>query len=637
VLIPTSISSRARSFVSSGALIPILGVFLAVLGSKLWLLRAYGNDVPFWDQWNAEGLSLYKPMLEKGFWSVDWLAAHNEHRILIPRLSSALILFANMQWDPLVQTCWEAFCAASIAAILCAMIQRLLPQERQTGLIWALILLGMGLPYGWENTLTGFQTPFYYLIIISLLMFYFSAFRGILTRNRSIVICFLGVMSLLTLASGALSCVAVACGLVMRLIFSKDVGYRRIGGLALVMLVLAIVGFATTPTIPYHESLRAQNLHEAIDAFKMAMGWPSHFGLVIWLPFFIWLIRTLWQRKIDASGLFLVSLAAFVVLNMAALATARAASVHDFAIDSRYTDIAWFGWLVNLISVVMLARATPNGRSERLRVFASVAYFVFASSLLLLAGRIGLDGAASRAGIYATESENTRTYVMTGNYAALANKPPLQIPFPSSELLRDALDDPTIRALLPPGIRGGVLHRTGVGLDDLTHDGLVLTGVPPMTPPAPAPDLGDFYGTWSSAEGNTNTARYVSAPITAQGTRVRALVSGYLGQPGLSLYLEDVETGRRANLAPKRAAGGKWVVVTAGIPGPVYRLVAEDTAKGERGWFGFTDPVELGRLRMLADALIHRGDILATLGVLLFVASALVFPIRRGPITDDGL
>src|SRR5262245_24434615 len=79
-----------------------LGAFSLALGAKLLLIRSFARDVPFWDQWDAEALQVYLPLLEGGFWSVSWLGPHNEHRILWTRLTAGIVFAANGQWDPLV-------------------------------------------------------------------------------------------------------------------------------------------------------------------------------------------------------------------------------------------------------------------------------------------------------------------------------------------------------------------------------------------------------------------------------------------------------------------------------------------------------------------------------------------------------
>ena len=78
------------------------GLFLSVVGARLWLISKYGNSVPFWDQWDAEAAGLIQPILHRSFhWEVLF-ASHNEHRILCTRVIALLLFYMNRQWDPLL-------------------------------------------------------------------------------------------------------------------------------------------------------------------------------------------------------------------------------------------------------------------------------------------------------------------------------------------------------------------------------------------------------------------------------------------------------------------------------------------------------------------------------------------------------
>ena len=46
------------------ALLPLLALFLLILGARLWLIQTYANATPYWDQWDAEAATLLKPWRE---------------------------------------------------------------------------------------------------------------------------------------------------------------------------------------------------------------------------------------------------------------------------------------------------------------------------------------------------------------------------------------------------------------------------------------------------------------------------------------------------------------------------------------------------------------------------------------------
>ena len=74
-----------------------------LLGAKLWLIGAYGNATPYWDQWDGEAAALYRPLLDGTLGWANLLAPHNEHRIFTMRLIELALLMLNGIWNPLLE------------------------------------------------------------------------------------------------------------------------------------------------------------------------------------------------------------------------------------------------------------------------------------------------------------------------------------------------------------------------------------------------------------------------------------------------------------------------------------------------------------------------------------------------------
>lgn len=601
----------------------LIAIFLATTGSKLWLVSKYGSDVPFWDQWDGEGELVYKPLLDHGFFSVDWISAHNEHRIALVRATSALLLFLNGQWDPLVQMLWEAFCVGAIASTLCAIAFKLSGNYRAAALLWILTMIGMGAPHGWENSLAAFQTPFYYLIFLSCSLLFLCSEKSEFGIGRAIAIPGIGVLLLFTLASGVLTCLSASFVLFLRVICQKGKHLQIEGATAVALLALAISGFLITPTVAHHEVLRARNPAEWWATYYSILGWPIKFVLLKWLPVSLLVIHAIRTRRISSAYLFVFGLAAFVVLNTAAIALARGASINGAVLNSRYTDIAWLGLLVNLWAAIVLAGEVAGKHIKIAWRSLVVIYFAAASTALVEVGLMEMDGAIERGRIYAVESENVRAYVASGEFSALSNKAQWQIPFPSAEFLRKQLDDSTIRSILPPGIRPTLLKRNHIDDEQLYRQGFVRPGVPVTTPPAPTKAIS--FGS-HGVDADRNTGRFSSDIIDAQGSYLSLEVSGYLGTPGLSMYLESVPDNKKIDIIPRVVAGNSWQKIVVKIPGQKYRIVAEDLTRNSHGWFAFTDPVELGRLRPLTDSLLANGLRICLAGIFLFMG--IVFLLR---------
>jgi hypothetical protein len=83
-----------------------------------------------------------------------------------------------------------------------------------------------------------------------------------------------------------------------------------------------------------------------------------------------------------------------------------------------------------------------------------------------------IDGISARVRTGQIQTENVRKFVETGDFAHLAGKPQLHIPFPSAERLRDLLSDPKLRAILPPELIGAPERSTKTVI--LTHGPMLL-------------------------------------------------------------------------------------------------------------------------------------------------------------------
>ena len=95
-------------------------VGLLVFASRAWLIQVWGSPVPFWDEWGAEGLDLYRPWLTGTLRWSDLFAAHNEHRIALTRLADLALFMAQGRWNVWSELILNAVLHASTAAALSA-------------------------------------------------------------------------------------------------------------------------------------------------------------------------------------------------------------------------------------------------------------------------------------------------------------------------------------------------------------------------------------------------------------------------------------------------------------------------------------------------------------------------------------
>ena len=93
---------------------------------------------------------------------------HNEHRIFFTRLLALGLLMANGQWDPQLQQVVNTGLHAMTALVVAMMFWRA-SDGRRLNLVVVFCAVLFTLPFGWENTLAGFQSSFYLLLLFSVL------------------------------------------------------------------------------------------------------------------------------------------------------------------------------------------------------------------------------------------------------------------------------------------------------------------------------------------------------------------------------------------------------------------------------------------------------------------------------------
>ena len=145
-----------------------LSLFLVILGAKLWLIHQAATSLPLLDQWDGEGADVFLPWLQGHLSFADLLRGHNEHRILFTRLLDLGLLEMNHQWDNQLEVVVNAILHTTTLTIFgCAMARML--GKICWPIIWAALALVSVPPFAWENTLWGFQSQFYFLLLFSLL------------------------------------------------------------------------------------------------------------------------------------------------------------------------------------------------------------------------------------------------------------------------------------------------------------------------------------------------------------------------------------------------------------------------------------------------------------------------------------
>jgi hypothetical protein len=132
----------------------------------LCLIRKFGVDFPYWDEWDPEIAGLYIKAHQHRLTFGDLMKQHNEHRIFFPRLIF-LALSAMTHWSAMAEMIvqWLIVCATSLLILaLCRRTEsdegfrpifRPEPMRWRTIFLWFVMNLLIFSPAAWENWLWG--------------------------------------------------------------------------------------------------------------------------------------------------------------------------------------------------------------------------------------------------------------------------------------------------------------------------------------------------------------------------------------------------------------------------------------------------------------------------------------------------
>lgn len=432
------------------AVLPYIGFALFVLTAKLIIIYVYGNATPYWDQWDAEADNLYRPLLEGKLTWVDLLAAHNEHRIFTTRLLAILLLkINNGVWNPLLQMQVNAFLHVTSLIILLFYTSKTLSTNQRNVLI-VFCATAFAIPFGWENTLAGFQSQFYFLLGFSFLYLWIMATSETYTIKWWLGV-IIGILCPLSLASGAISILAGVLILTFRRFVGKEKSEVAITAIV-ILIAIAMGGILLTPVVPGHAALKAQSVIQFLHALIDIFSWPTNqlwFGFIIThTPLLLLCFRILRNPDYRSpSLLFIASVSFWLLGQFLSIAYGRAADVTA----SRYLDLFAIGLVINFVALgIIFNNSKPNHKKFIIGywiLWIVVILSGFASSIKELGHDLKFKHDSSL-----EQEKNVRNYLCSGNIMQLEDKPYLNIPYPNPDRLKSLLDNPIIRSILPGNI-----------------------------------------------------------------------------------------------------------------------------------------------------------------------------------------
>lgn len=597
-----------------------LGVALAAgflaLGAKLMLIRSYGSDVPFYDEWDAIGRVLIIPAGAGGPPLANFFLPQNEHRIVLSRLLGFGLLSANGQWDPLLEMTAGAVLHSAFLAALLLFARRLATGARFTAVALLTTLLFV-LAFDWENTLQGLQSAFYFLEWTALGMFLLCVPAPSLSPRWCLGF-LVGIAGLGSMSSGFVAAAVVLLLLAVRCALARRLGGRDAAAAAL-LAALCVAGLLAVAHPSGYEALRAPSPWAWAAALAAALSWPDMklpiACVILQLPILVLVVRRLRERRIEGNEAILFALAAWTWIQVAAIAFAR--GNHGMVASPRYMDLYAVGSAANLFAMAVLSR---GGTGARVRALLGLLWVsLFSCGLWDIEGGTRSDYLGQVPAHKAAERQNVKLFLATGEAAVLEKAAPGEIPYPNPPVLVSLLADPAIREALPVGIRPSDPLAPGIGSDGFR--------------PAPLAQLqpGAAGRVWIARSG---PARFVSEPLPSR--MLPYLHFSVAGSPDLDASALRLESAGEPVAAPaRRLLGEEWIPFDLAVPDePTVRVVV-DVPAGDH-WLAFSGPVEEGRGSWANHWLLRRsGAVAAAAGILLAAAllAQLGVDLRRTPAT----
>jgi hypothetical protein len=586
----------------------LAGLFAIVLAAKLALIGHFGSPVPFWDQWDGEARALFIPVQEGRLHTASLFDAHCEHRIVCTRVLVLGLLKLNTLWDPKLEMVAQAFLHSGCIVLLLGLCGRQLSGTRARLLFTGFAMLVFLIPFGWENTLWGFQSQFYFVMLWGLLGLFGCWRHATLSAGWWLGILFFG-LGLLSMAGGLLA-PAVACGLmVLRCLQDRHDWRRQLAGILVLTLVVG-AGFLLVKHIPAHDVLKAKSLHHFTKTLFLISSWPVKIATLAPLfqaPLLLliaWALLT--RRPATGAAWFLISLGLWGFAQSMAIAYGRAEG-HN---ASRYSDNFTVTLVVGFACLLHL-HGSLTGRLRRyLLLFGGIWLIVVMGGFIAAVPKHVAARIQSRYAESLVQEDHVRAFLASGDIADLPEQPVMQIPYPQANTLATALNNPALRDILPTGIRpefqpDQITSAPGGG-------GFHLNGVSPATP---APGHATAWGSFDP-HGSPAPVGAIELHFTAD-SKTSWLTFDVTGAPpssGLSITLID-QKGIAHPVALPAHSGTSWnTLIVRRPPGPFILRMADESQTAS---LAFTLPHEIGFASIVSDFLQARAAAIALFGLAL--------------------
>ena len=606
---------------------------LIIFGLKLRLIDGFGNATPFWDQWDAEAADLYIPYLEGTYHWIDLFSPHNEHRILTTRLLSLFLLIVNDLWNPLLQMTVNAILHI-VGIVLCNVFLSRVIGYRYLPVMLAFSLVLFGIPYGWENTLVGFQSQFYFVILFSIVCIWSTVTQEPLSVKWWGGIAS-GILAFLSLASGIFAFAAsFLIGLYQLFISMKNTG-KKLFSLS-ILLLLFFTGLYLTPSAEGHAGLKADSFDQFYKAIITILGWPISSNqffagiftfidlpvltgifatTIIYFPAIIFSGYILWIRPATSDKRwFLLALIVWSVEQAFSIAYGRA----DSMLSSRYLDLFALGLLVNLACLLSLISVIPPVAARYIKTVICAWMSLVLISLGISTMTNAPSQLISRRDTGLIQETNVRDYLVTKNIQHLKDKPLFDIPYPDADRLIMILNSESIVNILPMNIRPAPRM---LSVEMIPEKSFVMNGFYPTTP---AP-VGTAFGSYDH-EGDANKGQVlIRYEKFSNSNRVLIPISGYPLNDGNVLELK--QGSEYLPITVRDNPGEAWSNEVVTVVDGDFTIHAVDSSVSS--WLAIATPKEIGRLDQWVDYYSTNSAAFIMIGFILIIISVINITVGR--------
>jgi hypothetical protein len=585
----------------------LAGFVLAAGALHLALAAGYANPIPYSDEWIAIINDVLRRSANGDLSVWDLFKPHNEHTMAPTRVLALFALWLNHgQFDNVPVTMFNALLYAGAMAFPISLFYRhAAGPERLFAVLLGLVALA---PIEGEDLIFGFQNQYYFMLAGTTATLWLAAASVSGTASALVGFIAVALLASVSMGSGFFAAGVAACICALRQ--RSEPQHRR--ALRLHMLIGAgIVLLGVVMVLHAFAIMKASGIlgdrHLDLDGIRRifsCLAWPygstAWLGLLLSLPFAGFAARLLSQRRTAAPlDWFALGIGLWTAAQIGALAYSRHSEATTLA--SRYLPVMLFWPAMNVYAFFRLGGAgayrlhRPTAKAA-LTVLPILAAGAFISNVAKIVPA-SLSAMSIASEQHQLQAEHVARYVRLSERDALYAAGHMGVPYPNIDILRSLLDDPAVRSGLPGNVRAPLAMSAAA--DAPTE--FVPFGAYPTTPRRDdLPGFGSF-----AAAGNATIGRFSSQPLYTEFPFVRIDLAGYLPDPGLALRLDCPQpyTCSAVAIHPVEFARESWRGIYAAVPQQQFRVVAED--KTPTLWMAFSAPVEVGRLSVLADALVN--------------------------------